>query len=90
MRAGFEVKINQFSIRGGYAFSTSPYKSSVYGGNRQTISGGVGIKFDRYFLDAAYSYTLAKDKYYLYPSVGYPVDNSLIAHNAMITFGVKF
>jgi hypothetical protein len=88
--AGFEIKIKQFALRAGYTFSSNPYASKVYGSNRQAISGGVGVKFDRYFLDASYSYVMSKDKYYLYPSVAYPVDNKLTAHNAMVTFGVKF
>ncbi len=90
VRAGFEVKIKDFALRGGYTFSTNPYDSKIYGGNRQAINGGVGVKFDRFFLDASYSYIMSKEKYYLYPTVAYPVDNKLVAHNALVTFGVKF
>ena len=90
VRAGFEVKINPVALRAGYTFSTNPYNNTLYGGHRQAFSGGVGVKFDRFFLDAAYSYTLLKQNYYLYPSAYYPVNNKLIAHNAMVTFGVKF
>ncbi|MEI6852585.1 MAG: hypothetical protein WCL06_07060 [Bacteroidota bacterium] len=90
VRAGFEIKIKQFALRGGYTFSTNPYVDKQFGGNRQAFNGGVGVKFDRFFLDASYSYIMSKEKYYLYPSVTYPVDNSLTAHSALITFGVKF
>jgi long-subunit fatty acid transport protein len=90
VRAGFEIKIKQFALRAGYSFSSNPYASKVYGGNRQAINGGVGVKFDRYFLDASYSYIMSKEKYYLYPTVAFPVDNNLTAHSALVTFGVKF
>jgi hypothetical protein len=90
VRAGFEVKIKDFSLRGGYAFSSNPYDNKSFGSNRQAINGGVGVKFDRFFLDASYSYIMSKEKYYLYPSVAFPVDNKLTAHNALVTFGVKF
>lgn len=90
MRAGFEVKIEQFALRGGYTFSSSPYASKLNDGKRQAFNGGVGVKFDRFSLDAAYSYIMSKEKYYLYPSVPYAVDNKLTAHNAMVTFGVRF
>jgi hypothetical protein len=90
VRAGFEVKIKEFALRAGYTFSTNPYENKNFGSNRQAINGGVGVKFDRFFLDASYSYIMSKDKYYLYPSVAFPVDNTLTAHNALVTFGVKF
>jgi long-subunit fatty acid transport protein len=90
IRAGFEVKIKEFALRAGYTFSTNPYENKNFGSNRQAINGGVGVKFDRFFLDASYSYIMSKEKYYLYPSVAFPVDNKLTAHNALVTFGVKF
>jgi long-subunit fatty acid transport protein len=90
VRAGFEVKIKQFALRGGYTFSTNPYENKNYGSNRQAFNGGVGVKFDRYFLDASYSYIMSADKYYLYPSITHTIDNKLTAHSALVTFGVKF
>ncbi len=90
VRAGVEVKIKNFSIRGGYTFSNSPYATKLKADNRQAFSGGLGVKFDRYFIDLAYSYVMSKQKYYLYPSVPTAVDNTITGHNALLTFGVKF
>lgn len=90
VRTGFEIKIKDFAFRGGYTFNSNPFASNKYGSDRHVFSGGVGIKFDRFFIDAAYSYIMSKDKYYMYPSAYFPVENELTAHNTIITFGVKF
>ncbi len=89
VRAGAEIKIKQFSLRGGYTFSSSPYASNLNDGKRQAINGGLGIKFDKYFLDVAYSYIFSKEKYFFYSSNPTPVNNSLVAHNVLLTLGVK-
>ena len=90
VRAGFEVKINDFALRGGYAFSSSPYTNNYNDGKHHSINGGVGVKFDRYFLDAAYSYTFKKENTLMYATSPYVVENKFIANTALITFGVKF
>lgn len=90
VRAGFEVKPTQMlSIRGGYAYNSSPYKSNINDGVRHTFSGGLGLRFDKFFVDLAYSYIMSKEKYYLYSSVPYPVNNSIGGNNVLLTFGMK-
>ncbi|HNW69220.1 MAG TPA: outer membrane protein transport protein [Bacteroidales bacterium] len=90
VRAGFEIKYNIASFRGGYTFSSSPYASKeINDGTRHSFNGGVGIRINKYFFDIAYSYSMSKEKYYLYSLVPYPVSNSFVAHNVLFTFGVK-
>lgn len=91
VRAGFELKYNMVSFRGGYNFSSNPYASKEIGdGTRHTFSGGLGLRINKYFFDIAYSYSMWKEKYYLYDVALYPVNNSYSAHNVLFTFGVKF
>lgn len=89
VKAGFEVKINQISLRGGYQFNSSPYAKKLNDGKRHAFGGGAGVKFDRFFLDAAYTFIMSKEEYYLYKSVPTAVENKLNAHNILLTFGVK-
>lgn len=89
VRAGFEVKLNMVSFRGGYTFSSSPYASDINDGKKHSFNGGLGLRINKYFFDIAYSYLMSKEKYYLYSLVPYPVNNSLTSHNILLTFGVK-
>jgi len=91
VRAGFEIKYDIASFRLGYSYSSNPYASkNINDGTRHSFSGGLGLRFNKYFFDVAYSYSLWKEKYYLYPLVPFPVSNSYNAHNILFTFGVKF
>lgn len=90
VRAGFEIKLNMISFRGGYTFSSSPYSSDINDGKKQSFNGGLGLRFNKCFFDLAYSYLISKEKYYLYSLVPSPVNNTLNAHNMMLTFGFKF
>lgn len=55
-RAGAEVKSGPFSIRAGYGFLGSPYinETENYDGNYYT--GGVGYRYQRFYLDLAGTY----------------------------------
>ncbi|HOY32268.1 MAG TPA: hypothetical protein PKW80_10350 [Bacteroidales bacterium] len=90
VRAGFEIKYDIASFRGGYTFSSNPYASKeINDGTRHSFSGGVGLRFNKYFFDIAYIYSMWKEKIYLYSLVPSPVNNSLASHNVVFTFGVK-
>lgn len=89
VRAGFEVKVQSVSIRGGYTYSSSPYASKVNDGEKHSFNGGLGFRINKFFLDLAYSYAMSKEKYYLYTSVPYAL-NDITNHTALITFGIKF
>lgn len=56
IRAGGEVRIKNFSIRGGYRFEQSPYKNGSTIGDLWGASGGFGFAFGNSRLDLAYSY----------------------------------
>lgn len=52
-RVGAEYKINNFRLRGGYAFFGDPYSESSYDRSSQQISGGVGVKINKFSVDFA-------------------------------------
>lgn len=52
-RAGFEFRYEMWRLRGGYNFQGSPFKNSDYLGEIKTISGGVGVRFEKAFIDFA-------------------------------------
>jgi len=90
VRAGFEIKYNIASFRGGYTFSSNPYKEDINDGTKHSFNGGVGLRLEKYFFDIAYSYLMSKENYYLYSQVPSPVLNKYNSHNVLFTFGVKF
>jgi len=99
-RAGVEFKlVDQFMIRGGYSYAGTPYKNLDF--TTQSYSGGLGYRFDNYYLDVTYRhtkwdstnspYTISSD----YPDYGFtgagPTANlKNTADNVFLTFGVRF
>jgi len=68
IRTGGEIRINQVSVRGGFAYFPSPYKDGELNStsNHYDISGGIGIREKNFFIDLGAVYTLHKEKYNLY------------------------
>ena len=64
LHIGGEYRVNNvFSLRGGYEYFPSPYKSVAFGtdqmnsdSNTSTYSAGFGVKAGGFFFDAAYKY----------------------------------
>lgn len=52
-RAGIEYKINMVRLRGGYAFYGDPVANSDFDRSTQQISGGLGVKFNKFGIDFA-------------------------------------
>lgn len=62
-RAGAEYRFNSvFCLRGGYAFSASPYAKGGMNekNNIQSITGGFGLNFGTLYVDAAYRHESSK------------------------------
>lgn len=90
VRAGFEIKYEMLSVRGGYTYSSNPYKDKdINDGTRHSVSGGLGLRVSKYFFDIAYSYSMFKDKNYLYSLAPTYVLNDYGIHNVLFTFGIK-
>ncbi|MEZ5047356.1 MAG: hypothetical protein R2831_10235 [Chitinophagaceae bacterium] len=58
VRIGGELKLDQFSIRGGFAYYGSPFKNTNIDASKKIFSGGIGYRTRYWFIDAAYQYRL--------------------------------
>ena len=56
-RVGGEYKIKQFSLRAGYRYEESPFKSDYALGDLTGYSGGIGYNFGEIKVDLAYSFS---------------------------------
>lgn len=55
LRVGGEYKIKKWSVRGGYRFEESPYKTDLAFGDLFSYSGGLGYNFGNSKLDISYT-----------------------------------
>ncbi len=101
-RVGAEFAYDIFRIRGGFAYYGSPYQSGQAGpgGDQsvQNITGGVGLRLEHVFIDAAYVYSMTNSTYYPYvvdptqsPYTASPyVTEKNTTGNIVLTVGYKF
>lgn len=63
-RAGLEIVINKFKIRGGYNYLNSAirkdYTAGAYNFSAHQVSGGFGILWNKWALDLAYQHSFSK------------------------------
>jgi hypothetical protein len=92
-RFGAEARVaNGLFLRGGYSVQGNPLKQSTTRSDIKTISGGLGYRFQNYFVDA--TYTNVKGSQTILP---YDIGTATPAanldrryNNAFLTFGVRF
>jgi len=91
LRLGAELKLAQFSFRGGYGIEGDPYKSSVNNSEGQSYSFGLGIREKEYNIDLAFTHSKRAEDYYIYdPSYVQASRNTTQASNLMLTIGFRF
>ena len=92
LKAGIEYRMGPISLRGGYAYYGSPYKTgSINENNDNSIfSGGLGINSNSFFFDLAYSHMTNSDTYvlYQYPTTIANVNN--VNSKLLATIGFRF
>lgn len=89
LRGGIEYVLKPVTLRAGYAYYMSPFKSDALNDYaRNIISAGIGFRSTNYFLDFTYSHSASKGKYYLYE--GAVTDQKISASNFILSMGVKF
>jgi hypothetical protein len=67
VRAGAEINLNKFFIRGGYGWYSSPYKTSnVNDGSINSWTCGIGYRAGFFGIDFAYQHTSQNMSYYVY------------------------
>ena len=95
VRIGAEARLSNVSLRGGFAYYGSPYKSSASKGARSNISAGIGYRDRYWFIDASYIYSMQETSEVPYILVrkdaGIQAANiQNTRSNVVLTLGVKF
>jgi hypothetical protein len=93
LRAGIEYRFGQLALRGGYAFYGSPYSSSEINkdASYSSVSGGIGIREENFFIDLACVFTNHDEKYFMYQHSGLEAaNNSSNTSKFLATFGFRF
>lgn len=92
VRVGAEFTVtNNFLIRAGYAYSSSPFKNGLNLGGSHNICAGIGFRGKVFFCDFAYVCRLAKENSWFYADEFLtPVETSNVNHKFAATLGVKF
>jgi hypothetical protein len=97
LRIGTEWRLDNISLRAGYAMYGSPFNSGMtYSGTdmgKTSITGGLGIRDGDYFIDFAYAYSQATEYFRAYTLSNQDVPgskNKITTNNFTMTFGVKF
>jgi hypothetical protein len=95
LRAGLELRFENFMVRGGFGYYGSPYKDVEYQSSRTDVSAGIGYRFEGFFVDLAVinSHYSTKEQPYVLPQ-GYSqpgfasISNNLTT--GVFTIGAKF
>jgi len=89
IHAGGELKLDNVFVRGGYSIQGNPQKSLE---STKTISGGLGVRFEKFYIDATYTNVTgsqAMSPYVL--ATNTPQANlDKTYNNAFLTVGFKF
>jgi len=91
LRGGVEFRLGSLYLRGGGAYSTSPYTYNK-DFNTITYSGGLGYREKNYFIDVAFSQTRTD---YLISAYNWEYNNAVAdvknkLNRFILTFGLKF
>ena len=99
IRLGAELMYDVFRFRGGYIMSSTPFNDGIAANDadlsRNTITAGIGIKEESFFIDLGFSHTTTNeyDIEYLYDNgsgvnEGASINRSL--NNFLLSFGFRF
>lgn len=93
LRLGGEYRIDHLTLRGGFGWYGSPFKSTLNDAEQQYYSGGIGYRDKHFFMDLAYVRSVSREDYYLYTlnevQVN-PVKNKMITNNFLLTLGFRY
>jgi len=92
IRLGGELKLKPLALRLGAAYYQSPYSNTGNDDARTSITGGVGFRHKKLFLDMAYIMTMSNSKQYLYDptfNTTGPAVNATTVSSFLVTFGIK-
>ncbi len=92
VRVGAELTVtDNFLIRVGYGYNTSPYKDNTNNAGAHTASGGIGFRGKVFFCDFAYQYRHYGQNFWFYQDEALePTTVTTNSHRFLATVGVKF
>lgn len=98
LRGGLEMRFGPISLRGGYAYYASPFKSDQINvdADYSIISGGFGINSNDFYIDFAFSHKVNAENYVLYhisetpESMAVTSNIDYVKNQAMVTLGFRF
>jgi len=92
-RVGGEWRYEIVTLRGGFGYYGSPYVNDLNknDGSKKTLSCGIGIHDQGYFVDFAYTHAWMSDDYYLYDISLVPAASTAVQQNYFsVTLGFRY
>ena len=94
VRVGAEAKLQDISLRAGFAYFGSPYQSTTVNADKLQFSLGTGYRTNTWFLDGAFVHSMQKiaEKPYVLNNLN-DVSNAIVKNNKsqlLVTLGWKF
>ena len=97
VHVGAEARVtNMFYLRGGYSQQGSPFKNNTgatdVSSDIKTVSGGIGLRFGQYYVDATYAHVTGSESFSPYlinngnPTANFKKTND----NGFLTLGYRF
>ncbi|MFZ4562157.1 MAG: OmpP1/FadL family transporter [Bacteroidales bacterium] len=91
IRVGTEWRLQNFRLRGGFAYFSNPYTGGTNNSERFQVSGGFGYRAKRFFADVTYVWTRMNQDYYLYdPAMVNPAAITYNTNTVYTTIGIRF
>jgi hypothetical protein len=94
VRVGAEAKLQDVSLRAGFAYFGSPYQSTTVNADKLQFSLGTGYRTNTWFLDGAFVHSMQKiaEKPYVLNNLN-DVSNAIVKNNKsqlLVTLAWKF
>ena len=92
IRAGAEIKLNKFYLRGGFALYQSPYKEEFnqVQSNTQVYSGGFGYRNKSFFIDFTYSRRVWNEEKQVFSTLSNLTDSEFNQNKFILSTGFRF
>jgi len=91
IRIGTEWRIQDFRLRGGFAYFSNPYVGNNNNSPRYQVSGGFGYRTGNFFTDVTYVWSKMQQAYYLYDATMVnPAEISIYNHTISTSIGFRF
>jgi hypothetical protein len=89
IRAGAEVRLNQFSIRAGYAYYGSPVKNDNSFA-RNVFSAGLGYRIGDFYIDGTYAFSPNNEEHFEIYGGSSELTTTSTAGRIILTLGFRF